>query len=122
LQRVVAIARIPHEGIVPGTASEDVIASAADQHVIASAAGDGIVAGATVDREIDVTGRQGGRVDRIVAAKAIDHERVAAPAVNDHLRRQSVDDNQSAVHADADVIVVIVGVDGDEVGHPIIAV
>src|SRR5829696_4598767 len=62
LDRVAAVARIPHEGVVAGaekrrvvaaSAGDEVAAVAAKKQVVAVAAGDGVVAGAAVDGDLD---------------------------------------------------------------------
>ena len=98
LDDVAAVAGVPDERVVAGAeqghvvaaaADHGVVAVAADQHVGALAADDGVVAGAAVDGEPDDTGRQGGRVDRVVAAAGIDRQAVvgAFRTVDVDLRR-----------------------------------
>ena len=83
--RVVAVARIPLEHVVAGAeqgevvavvAEHEVVAVAAEDRVGALAAEDGVVAGAAVERELDDAGRQGRGGDAVVAAEAVDDERV----------------------------------------------
>ena len=88
LDGVVAVARIPDEHIVAGAQEGDVVAAAADdeivavaaeQHVGALAAEDGVVAGAAVDRELIDAGRQRRGIDDVVAAAAVDDQRLSLP-------------------------------------------
>ena len=85
LDDIAAVAGVPDEGVVAvaeegrvvaATADHGVVAVTAEQHVVALAAGDGVVAGAAVDGETDDTRRQGGRIDRVIAAAAVDCQRV----------------------------------------------
>ena len=85
LDRVVAVARIPLEHVVAGAEQRDVVAVVAEHEVVAVAAEDrvgalaaehGVVAGAAVERELDDAGRQRRRGDAVVAAEAVDDERV----------------------------------------------
>ena len=62
--------------VVAAAADDDVVAVAADQHVGALAADDRVVAGAAVDGELDDAGRQRRGVDGVVAAEAVDDQRV----------------------------------------------
>src|SRR5262249_35776597 len=90
---VVAVARIPLEGVVAGAeeggvvalvAVDEVVAVAADQTIRAAAAADLIVAGPAVDRQRDHVGEQGRGGDDIVAAAGLDRQAVAdAVAVAD---------------------------------------
>ena len=81
--RVVAVARVPDEGVVARAeeghvvaivAIDEIVAVAADQHVGALAAVDRVVAGAAIERELDDAGRKRRGRQRIVAAEAVDDE------------------------------------------------
>ena len=80
--------------------------SAVDE-IVALAAGDGVIAAAAVDREVDQAGLESGRVDRVIAGKAVDGELIvgAFGAADRHLRRQSLDDDRAAIAADADLVI-----------------
>ena len=82
---VVAVAGIPDVGIVVGakqsevvaaSAGDGIVAIAAEQRIAALAAGDDVVAGAAIDRQPELTGRESGGVDDIVAAEPVDDKGV----------------------------------------------
>ena len=116
--RVVAVARVPLEHVVAGAeqgdvvavvAEDEVIAVAAEQHVRALAAEDRVVAGAAVDRQLHDARGQRGRGDRVIAAAAVDDERVVrAFAVGDVDPRRQADHRNRGAGADhVDVIVAV---------------
>ena len=81
--RVAAVARVPHEGIVAGAeeryvvaaaAVDEVVAVAANQGVVAVAAGDRVVARAAIDREVDQAGEAVAGGDDVIAAIGIHHQ------------------------------------------------
>ena len=96
---VAAIARIPHERVVPGAHAHDVVAAlavdrvvpgAADQRLGAGSADETIVSGAAVDRRRDAVGEDPvGLVDRhgVVAAPGVDLDVLDVGAVEAELGR-----------------------------------
>ena len=126
--RVVAVARVPLEHVVAGAhqgdvvavvAEDEVVAVAAEEHVGALAAEDRVVAGAAVERQLDDAGRQRGRGDAVVAAAALDDERVVgAFGVGDvHLSRQAEHRDRGACAEDVDDVVAVGAVDDHGVGR-----
>ena len=90
LDHVAAVALVPLERVVASAADqivvapeakEEVVAVAADERVVPAAASEGVVAGLTVLRELERPGRDAGRIDVVVAAPAINGERVAGREV-----------------------------------------
>ena len=80
---------------------------AAKDEVVALAADDLVIAGAAVDREVDLAGFERGSIDGVVAAQAVDRERVegALGPGERHLRRQSVDHHARTTAGDSDGVV-----------------
>ena len=106
---VAAVARIPDERVVArahqrhvvaAVAVDGVVAVAAEQRLDAPATGEGVVAGAAVERQADRVGRERGGRDRVVAAEAVDDERVGRLLVLDRdLRGQAGDGDARGVAA-----------------------
>ena len=126
LDRVVAVARVPLEHVVAGAEERDVVAVVAEHEVVAVAAEDrvgalaaeeGVIAGAAVERQLDDAGRHRGRGDAVVAAVAVDHERVVrAFRVRDvHPGRQAEHRHGGARAEDIDDVVAV----GPVVGHDV---
>src|ERR1700738_720826 len=80
IDHVVAVTRIPDEGVVAGTelrgvaaapTSDEIVAVAADQRVVDVTAGDRVVAAAPVERELNQVGKAVSRRDDVVAATGV---------------------------------------------------
>ena len=79
------VARSAVEDVLPAAADQHVVSRAAGQHVVAGAADQDVVAVAAIGGELDA--RQSGRVDDVVAAKAIDDDAIVAPRSRRSSRR-----------------------------------
>ena len=118
LDGVVAVARVPLEHVVAGAEEGDVVAVVAEHEVVAVAAEDrvgalaaedGVIPCAAVERQLDDAGRQRRRGDAVVAAVALDHERVVrAFRVRDvQLGRQAEHRHGGARAEDIDDVVAV---------------
>ena len=121
IDRVAAVARVPDERVVARPEQGRVAALATNDEVVALTAGDLVIAGAGVDREVDLAGFERGGIDGVVAARAVDRERVegALGPGERHLRRQSVDYDARAAGGDSDGVVAVRAVDDHVVRRPV---
>ena len=117
--RIVAVARVPKECIVPLAAESDIDIPAPDHQVIAGAADQEVVAIASVQGEIHLAGRDIGRIDRIDATKAIDDQFILAGFARcDRYRRGESSDFDLTCRGpgrDRDVIVVGSAINDDRI-------
>ena len=124
LDNVAAVAGIPDKGViaaaeqggvVAAATSDGVAAVAADQQIAAGTAGDGVIASAAIDDHFDLDVRC---VDDVVAAEAVDGERVVGSfhTVNGDFSRQPFNRNAGAGVDDRDVVGGCRAVDDDGVG------
>ncbi len=89
--RVAAVARVPDERVIALAEERHVVAATANHQVIAAAAGQRVVAVTAVQHEIDMAGTERRSVDGVVAAEAVDGQRVVGTLGmgDDHLARRA---------------------------------
>src|SRR5262245_31426994 len=107
IDRVAAVARVPDECVIACPKQGRVVALRAKDGVVALAADDLVIADAAVDREVDLAGFERGGIDGVVAAQAVDRERIegALGPGERHLRCQSVDHHARTTASDGDGVV-----------------
>ena len=97
IDRVAAIARIPDERVVASAERGRIVAAPADDEIVPGTADDAVIAVTSIERDIDRTSAEPGRVDPVVASEPVDDEQVATlRAADRQLRGEPVDADRRA--------------------------
>ena len=88
LERVVVVARVPDERVVARAHQCHVVAVAADDQVVTLAAEQVVGAEPAVLRELDPVGFQGGGVDDVIAAEAVERQAVVGLLLEGDVHRR----------------------------------
>ena len=112
LDRVVVVARVPHEGVVARAHERGVVAVAAVDEIVALAADEQVLAEAAVHRQLDPVRFQAARVDDVVAALRVDRQPVVRLLLEDdvHAGLQAEHVDAVGIARDADHVVAVRGV------------